>query len=80
MSDLIALAAMREALKMGLSIPEDIRIVGFDGIDEGQRFVPKLTTVHQNSEEKGRIAATLFLSKEQQAAEIDYQLQLGQSS
>ncbi|WP_062567616.1 LacI family DNA-binding transcriptional regulator [Pseudoalteromonas arabiensis] len=80
MSDLIALAAMREALKMGLSIPEDIRIVGFDGIDEGQRFVPKLTTVHQNSEEKGRIAATLFLSKEQQTAEIDYQLQLGQSS
>jgi len=80
MSDLIALAAMCEALKMGLSIPEDVRIVGFDGIDEGQRFVPKLTTVHQNSEEKGRIAATLFISKEQQTAEIDYQLQLGQSS
>ena len=64
---------------MGLSIPNDVRIVGFDGIDEGQRFVPKLTTIHQNSEEKGRLAATLFLSKEQQVAQIDYQLQIGQS-
>ncbi|MFX3657543.1 substrate-binding domain-containing protein [Streptococcus suis] len=50
MSDLIALAAMREALKLGLKIHDDIRIVGFDGIDEARRFVHKLTTIHQNSE------------------------------
>ncbi|MFU2512197.1 LacI family DNA-binding transcriptional regulator [Pseudoalteromonas sp. ASV78] len=80
MSDLIALAAMREALKLGLKIPEDIRIVGFDGIDEARRFVPKITTIHQNSEEKGALAANLFITKEEQKALINYELQLGQSS
>ncbi|WP_404343730.1 LacI family DNA-binding transcriptional regulator [Pseudoalteromonas mariniglutinosa] len=80
MSDLIALAAMREAISMGINIPQQLRIVGFDGIDEGQRFVPKLSTVHQNSEEKGKLAAHLFISKEERKALIDYQLQLGQSS
>lgn len=79
MSDLIALAAMREALTIGLKIPQDIRIVGFDGIDEAKRFVPTLTTIHQNSEEKGALAAQLFITKEKKKALINYQLQLGES-
>ena len=79
MSDLIALATMREAIKMGLKIPDDIRIVGFDGIEEAQRFMPKLTTIHQNSEEKGTLAANLFITKEEKKALINHELQLGQS-
>lgn len=35
MSDLIVFVVMCEVLKMGLLILEDVRIVGFDGIDEG---------------------------------------------
>ena len=79
MSDLIALAAIREAVKIGIKIPQDLRIVGFDGIDEAQRSMPTLTTIHQNSEEKGSLAANLFISKEEQKALINYQLQLGHS-
>lgn len=62
MSDLIALSAIKIANKINLKIPHDLRIVGFDGIEEALRSVPPLTTVHQNSEEKGRLAATKFLS------------------
>lgn len=79
MSDLIALAAIREAVKIGIKIPQELRIVGFDGIDEAQRSMPTLTTIHQNSEEKGALAANLFISKEEQKALINYQLQLGHS-
>lgn len=80
MSDLIALAALREAAARGIHVPEQLRIVGFDGIDEGQRCVPTLSTIHQNSEEKGRLAANLFVQKERQKALIAYQVQLGESS
>lgn len=80
MSDLIALATMREAIKQGVKIPHELRIVGFDGIEEAARFVPRLTTIHQNSQEKGVIAADLFISKEEKQYEIGYQLEIGASS
>ena len=60
MSDVIALAAMKEILQMGLKVPEDIKVVGFDGINEGLRFHPSLTTVEQFSCQKGIKAAKLF--------------------
>lgn len=65
MSDRIALAAIQAALQMGLKVPEDLRIVGFDGIPEGANLHPSLTTVYQQSAEKGRIAARLFLGEQE---------------
>ncbi|MEL0645929.1 LacI family DNA-binding transcriptional regulator [Pseudoalteromonas agarivorans] len=79
MSDLIALATMREAIKQGIKIGEELRIVGFDGIDEAARFVPRLTTIHQNSQEKGVMAAELFISKEERICDVSYELDVGAS-
>lgn len=62
MSDVIALAAMMVARELEIRIPEDLVVVGFDGIDEGERSVPTLTTIHQYSAEKGRLAATRLLA------------------
>ncbi|MBB3189483.1 substrate-binding domain-containing protein [Halomonas cerina] len=61
MSDRIALTALTLAEQRGLCIPEDLRITGFDGIAEGQYRAPRLTTVRQDSTEKGRIAARMVL-------------------
>nr|WP_298250426.1 LacI family DNA-binding transcriptional regulator [uncultured Halomonas sp.] len=61
MSDRIALTALTLAERRGLRIPEDLRITGFDGIAEGQYRAPRLTTVRQDSTEKGRIAARMIL-------------------
>lgn len=61
MSDRIAIAAVQAALKMGLRVPEDLLVVGFDGIAESENFHPSITTVHQQMVEKGRIAAQVFL-------------------
>lgn len=79
MSDLIALAMMRKAIAAGLRVPEDIRIVGFDGTDEAARFIPALTTVHQNSQEKGRRAAQMFIDNDDHREVIEYRLLAGQS-
>lgn len=65
MSDRIALAVIQAALQMGLRIPEDVRVVGFDGIPEGANIHPSLTTVYQQSAEKGRIAARIFLGEQE---------------
>lgn len=80
MSDLIALCLIQTALNAGVRVPEQMRVVGFDGIDEGQRFSPKLTTVCQNNELKGQQAATLFFAKTAQAVMIDCQLLHGDSA
>lgn len=61
MSDVIALAVLRTANKLGINIPEDLRVVGFDDIPEASRSKPTLTTVCQQSIEKGRMAAKALL-------------------
>jgi DNA-binding LacI/PurR family transcriptional regulator len=77
MSDLIALAVLQEISAMGLNVPNDIRVVGFDGIDEASRSTPPLTTVHQNSEEKGNMAAELFINRATNAVVIPYHIEIG---
>jgi LacI family transcriptional regulator len=46
-NDQMALGAMQTARKRGLRIPQDLAIVGFDGIPEAGYFWPPLTTVSQ---------------------------------
>lgn len=62
MSDRIALAAIGVARQLGVAIPQDLKIVGFDGIDEAERSFPALTTIAQHSDEKGRTAARMLLN------------------
>ena len=61
MSDINALAASRVCQEMGIRIPEDIVLTGFDDIPEASRAAPSLTTICQQSIEKGKVAANLLL-------------------
>lgn len=63
MSDRIGLAAIRAARHLNLNVPDDVRIVGFDDIPEASSQEPSLTTVHQQSIDKGRIAAEMFVGE-----------------
>jgi DNA-binding LacI/PurR family transcriptional regulator len=54
-SDMMAIGALHEAARRGLRVPEDLSIVGFDGIDATRWSVPELTTVEQPI---GQIAET----------------------
>lgn len=64
MSDRIALAAIQAARGLGLRVPDDVRVTGFDGIPEAATHRPSLTTVHQESLLKGRRAAEVLLAHE----------------
>jgi DNA-binding LacI/PurR family transcriptional regulator len=62
-SDLIAFGAMRELRLAGLSVPEDVSVVGYDDLPVAEYVDPPLTTVHQPMEELGALAATLLLDQ-----------------
>jgi LacI family transcriptional regulator len=53
-NDQMALGAIRALRERGLSIPEDISIVGFDDIPESAYFEPPLTTLRQDFTALGR--------------------------
>ena len=50
MADVMAIGAIRAINDYGLKVPEDISVVGFDGIQIGEYYCPKLTTIVQNVE------------------------------
>ncbi|WP_372662339.1 LacI family DNA-binding transcriptional regulator [Amycolatopsis kentuckyensis] len=52
-TDELALGALRAAADRGVTVPEDLALVGFDDIEDGRFSVPALTTV---SPDKDRIA------------------------
>lgn len=51
MSDVMAIGACRKLRELGKSVPEDISIVGFDGLPIGQFYCPRLATVKQSEDE-----------------------------
>lgn len=50
-SDVMALGAIRALRDLGKRVPEDISVVGYDGIVIGQYSVPRLTTVRQDTQQ-----------------------------
>jgi DNA-binding LacI/PurR family transcriptional regulator len=62
MSDAIALGCRRAAAALGIAVPAELSIVGFDGSPVGLLSDPPLTTVAQPTDEKGRRATALALA------------------
>lgn len=56
-NDVLAVGAVRQAEKMGISIPDEVSITGFDDIELARIIRPSLTTVHVPHREMGRKAA-----------------------
>jgi LacI family transcriptional regulator len=57
-NDALAFGFMRVAQQRGVRMPDDLSIVGFDGLPQGELFCPALTTVSQPMHEMGRVACT----------------------
>lgn len=58
-SDLLAVGVVRAAEELGLHVPEDLSVVGFDGIETPWLGERRLTTIAQPTTEKGRIAGRM---------------------
>jgi LacI family transcriptional regulator len=60
-NDLSAMQTMHVARTLGLGVPGDVSVVGFDNIPESALIEPPLTTIDQSIQEMGRRAVELLI-------------------
>ncbi len=83
-TDLLAILTIRALTKIGIRVPEDVSVIGFDGISVGEWLVPSLTTVVQPAERMGEWAMQHLVDRIDHEAEIanlvlPYELRGGES-
>lgn len=63
LTDVTAIGVMHAAVSRGLSIPAQLSVLGFDGIELGAYLIPALSTVAQPIEALGKTAAQILLKQ-----------------
>ncbi len=63
LNDLMAIGALAAAHQLGLRVPEDLSVVGFDDIELASYMAPPLTTVAQSKHQMGKLATQLLLER-----------------
>lgn len=62
-NDFIAINLLKAVKKMNLSVPDDIKIAGFDGILQSEVVEPPLTTIKIPGKEIGKMAADMLMER-----------------
>jgi LacI family transcriptional regulator len=62
-NDVMAIRTMEVARNLGLRVPDDVSVVGFDNIPESALATPPLTTIDQSIERMGYEAARLLVDR-----------------
>ena len=62
-ADVLALGAVDAARALGLSIPDDMSVIGFDDLPQATHSFPGLTTVRQPLHDMGQVAARALLGQ-----------------
>ena len=70
-NDLVALGAMRAIHLAGLSVPNDIAVVGFDDVEAGRFNTPSLTTIAPDKQAIARLAVERLVARLGDSAEDD---------
>ncbi|QJQ96756.1 MULTISPECIES: LacI family DNA-binding transcriptional regulator [Halomonadaceae] len=70
-NDDLATGALLHAQRLGLKVPEDIAIAGFNGLPLGQHVTPRLTTIQSPRKEMGRLAAQQVLERLERLERLD---------
>ncbi|KJY83006.1 transcriptional regulator [Vibrio galatheae] len=84
-NDDLAIGALYECQRRGISVPEQMAIAGFHGHDISQAMIPKLATVITPREEIGRVAATQLIERLkgkvtwEPSIDLGYQIEMGES-
>ena len=60
-SDVMAIGAIRALRDAGLRVPEDVSVMGFDGLDVGRYTVPTLSSIRQNGDAMARRSVEMLL-------------------
>ncbi|RUW27118.1 LacI family transcriptional regulator [Mesorhizobium sp. M4B.F.Ca.ET.215.01.1.1] len=59
-TDVVAFGALSESRRLGIRIPQDISVVGFDDAEYAAQLDPPLTTIAVPAEEMGRLSAEML--------------------
>ncbi|AVR97542.1 LacI family DNA-binding transcriptional regulator [Pseudoduganella armeniaca] len=62
-NDMMAIGALRAAAELGIAVPLELAVVGFDDIDLAQFVHPPLSSVSQGTRALGNITATCLLER-----------------
>jgi LacI family transcriptional regulator len=62
-TDMLAANYIDKAKQHGLRTPEDVKVIGYDGIQDNKLFHPILSTIRQPVEEMARMSVKLLLRK-----------------
>lgn len=62
-SDFIALDLYNEAAKLGIKIPDDLSVIGYDNMNFTQHLFPRPATIHQYKKELGFEAADILMAR-----------------
>jgi len=80
-SDRLGIGVIETARRRQLRVPQDLAVVGFDGIPAAKFITPHLTTIYQPLAEKGRLAvAALLKEKAPMRTKLPTKLLIRQSS
>lgn len=69
-SDSVAAYAYRDIFELGLKIPDQVSVVGFDDVEQSRRLDPPLTTMHIPKFEMGRMAFQLLYEQFTNRSEV----------
>ncbi|MFI0488839.1 MAG: HTH-type transcriptional repressor PurR [Yersinia sp. (in: enterobacteria)] len=61
--DIMAMGAICAANELGLRVPQDISVIGYDNVRNARYFSPALTTIHQPKECLGETAFAMLLDR-----------------
>ncbi|GMA33254.1 hypothetical protein GCM10025875_32460 [Litorihabitans aurantiacus] len=76
-SDYQALGVMRAARELGLRIPEDLSVVGYDNLSISRWFDPAITTVNQPLREMAALATQMLLTLSDGGVPASTRVELG---
>lgn len=62
-NDLLALGAMKQLHRMGVSVPDDVAVIGFDGIEDGEYSIPGLSTIAPDKARLATVAVELLIDR-----------------
>ena len=60
-NDTMAIGGLKAFSELGIKVPDDVSVIGFDDIEPVKFTLPALTSVHQDQNEMGRQAANLIM-------------------
>lgn len=63
LTDSVAIGALRGLADRGVSVPGDVKVIGFDAVEEGEYTVPSLSTVDPDHELMARRAVELLVDR-----------------